>query len=42
MLYIMLDENIAWEEHIPNVETKLAKNICLLYHAKPLLQEISF
>ena len=31
----MLDENISWEEHIRTVETKLAKNIGLLYRAKP-------
>ena len=37
----MLDENISWEEHIRTVETKLAKNIGLLYSAKPLLEEKS-
>ena len=35
----MLDENISWEQHIQTVETKLAKNIGLLYRAKPLLEE---
>ena len=35
----MLYENISWEEHIPTVETKLAKNILLLCCAKPLLEE---
>ena len=35
-LGVMLDENISWEEHIRSVETKLAKNIGLLYSAKPL------
>ena len=35
----MLDENISWVEHIRTVETKLAKNIGLLYRAKPLLEE---
>ena len=34
----MLDENIAWEKHIRTIESKLAKNIGLLYRAKPLLQ----
>ena len=34
----MLDENIAWEKHIRTIESKLAKNIGLHYHAKPLLQ----
>ena len=37
----MLDENISWEERILTVETKLAKNIGLLYRAKPLLKEKS-
>ena len=40
-LGVMLDENISWEEHISTVETKLAKNIGLLYRAKPLLEEKS-
>ena len=34
----MLDENITWEKHIRTIESKLAKNIGLLYRAKPLLQ----
>ena len=37
----MLDENISWEEHIRTVETKLAKNIGLLYRVKSLLEEKS-
>ena len=37
----MLDENISWEEHICKDEIKLAKNIGLLYCAKPLLEEKS-
>ena len=37
----MLDENISWEEHNRTVETKLAKNIGLLYRAKTLLEEKS-
>ena len=37
----MLDENISWEEHIRAVETKLAKNIELLYCLKALLEEKS-
>ena len=40
-LGVMLDENISWVEHIRTVETKLAKNIGLLYRAKPLLEEKS-
>ena len=35
----MLDENISWEEHTRTVETKLAKNIGLLYRAKPFVEE---
>ena len=37
-LCVMLDENITWEKHIRTTESKLAKNIGLLYCAKPLLQ----
>ena len=37
----MLDENISWEEHIRTVETEIAKNIGLIYHAKHLLEEKS-
>ena len=33
-LGILLDENISWEEHIRMAETKLAKNVELLYRAK--------
>ena len=40
-LGVMLDKNISWVEHIRTVETKLAKNIGLLYRAKPLLEEKS-
>ena len=39
---VMLDENITWEKHIRTIESKLAKNIELLYRAKPLLQVKSF
>ena len=37
-LVVMLDENITWEKHICTIESTLAKNIGLLYRAKPLLQ----
>ena len=37
----MLDEKISWEEHIRTVETKLGKNIGLLYSAKPLIEKKS-
>ena len=40
-LGVMLDENISWEEHLCTVETKLAKNIRLLYCTKPLPKEKS-
>ena len=40
-LEVMLDENISWDEHICTVETKLAKNIGLLYRTKPLIEEKS-
>ena len=33
----MIDENIAWEDHIKTVEKKLAKNLGLLYRAKHLV-----
>ena len=35
----MLEENISCEEHICTIETKVAKNIGLLYRAKTLLEE---
>ena len=37
----MLDENISWKDHIKTIEKKLAKNIGLLYRAKPYLNETS-
>ena len=37
----MLDENITWEEHMYTEETKLAKNIALIYLTKPLVKEKS-
>ena len=40
-LGVMLDENISWKEHIKTTEKKLAKNIGLLYRAKPYLDEMS-
>ena len=40
-LGVMLVENISWEEHVRTVETKLAKNIGLIYRAKHLLEEKS-
>ena len=40
-LGVILDENISWKEHIKTIEKKLAKNIGLLYGAKPYLDEMS-
>ena len=40
-LGVMLDENISWKDHIKPIEKKLAKNIGLLYQAKPYLDETS-
>ena len=31
----MLDVNLSWKDHIKTTEEKLAKNIGLLYRAKP-------
>ena len=38
-LGVMLDENISWKDHIKTIEKKIAKNIGLLYLAKPYLDE---
>ena len=38
---VMLDENVSWKDHIKTIEKKLAKNIGLLYRAKPYLDETS-
>ena len=38
ILGVMLDENISWEERILSVQTKLAKDIGLLYRRKPSLE----
>ena len=40
-LGVMLDENILWKDNIKTTEKKLAKNIGLLYRAKPPLDETS-
>ena len=34
---VMLGENILWQEHIKTLESKLSKNISLLYGTKKLL-----
>ena len=40
-LGVMLDEHIAWNDHIHAVEKKLAKNIGLLYRARQFLDKES-
>ena len=34
---VLLDEHLSWKEHIRYTENKIAKNIGLLYRAKPFL-----
>ena len=36
-LEVLLDEHLSWKEHIRYTENKIAKNIGLLYRAKPYL-----
>ena len=40
-LCVLLDENLSWKEHIKYLENKIAKNIGLLYRAKPFLDKES-
>ena len=35
---IPLDENLKWKEHIKHIENKIAKNLGLLYKARPFLE----
>ena len=37
-LGILLDENLNWKEHIKHTENKIAKNLGLLYKARPFLE----
>ena len=37
----MLDENMSWKDNIKTIEKKSAKNVFLLYRAKPYLDETS-
>ena len=37
----LLDENLCWKEHIKYIESKIAKNIGLLYKAKPYIDKHS-
>ena len=38
---ILLDENLSWKEHLKSTENKVAKNIGLIYKAKPNLNKDS-
>ena len=40
-LGVLLDENLSWKEHIKYTENKIAKNIGLMYKAKPFLDKES-
>ena len=40
-LGILLDENLAWKEYLNLTENKIAKNIWLIYKAKPYLNKDS-
>ena len=40
-LGILLDENLSWKEHLKLTENKIAKNIGLIYKAKPNLNKDS-
>ena len=35
---VLLDENLNWKEHIKYTENKKAKNLGLLYKARPFLE----
>ena len=40
-LGVLLDENLCWKEHIKYIESKISKNIRLLYKAKPCIDKHS-
>ena len=40
-LGILIDENLTWKPHINSVETKIAKNLGLLFRAKQYLDKKS-
>ena len=40
-LVILLDDNLSWKEHIKYLENELAKDIGLMYRAKPFLDKKS-
>ena len=41
VLGILLDEDLSWKEHLKYTENKVAKNIGLIYKAKPYLNKDS-
>ena len=40
-LGVLLDDNLSWKEHIKYLENKIAKNIGLMFTAKPFLDKES-
>ena len=40
-LGVLLDDNFSWKEHIKYFENKIAKNVGLMYRAKPFLHKES-
>ena len=40
-LGVLLDDNLSWKEHIKYLENRIAKNIGLMYRAKPFLDKES-
>ena len=40
-LGVLLDDNLSWKEHTKYLENKIAKNIGLMYRAKPFLDKES-
>ena len=38
-LRVMLDQHIPWTDHVSTVESKIAKNIGLLYRVSQFLNE---
>ena len=41
LLDVLLDDNLSWKEDIKCLENKIAKNIGLMYRAKPFLDKES-
>ena len=38
-LGVLLDENLNWKEHIKYTENKIAKNLVVLFKARPFLEK---